>query len=282
VTLLGTIGDFSAVTKDQIVDEVFIALPIKSYYEEIQCIVKKAEEHGVIVRYPSDLFDAKVGRSRVEVLGHLPMLTITSGPREGWEYLAKQTIDKLLALLFLTLTFPAILLAATAIKLTSTGPILFVQRRVGKNKRIFRLYKFRTMVVSAEESREGLEAFNEMDGPVFKVRDDPRITKVGRWLRKWSIDELPQFFNVLTGDMSLVGPRPLPVRDFEGFGDDWRRRRFSVRPGITCSWQVNGRNGLSFEEWMKLDMEYIDNWKLSRDLVLLAQTIPAVLRGGGM
>ena len=167
------------------------------------------------------------------------------------------------------------------IKLTSPGPVLFVQERVGLGKRSFRLYKFRTMMQGAEKKLAELEHLNEMSGPVFKIKNDPRITKIGHFLRKTSIDELPQLINVLKGDMSLVGPRPLPVRDYNGFEQDWQRRRFSVRPGITCLWQVNGRSNVSFDKWMKLDMEYIDNWSLLLDFKILILTIPAVFRGSG-
>jgi lipopolysaccharide/colanic/teichoic acid biosynthesis glycosyltransferase len=176
---------------------------------------------------------------------------------------------------------PIFVLTAVLIKITSPGPVFFVQERVGLNKRRIGVYKFRTMVPGAEKKQAELESLNEAGGPVFKIKNDPRITPFGKILRKTSIDELPQLFNVLKGDMSLVGPRPLPVRDYEGFDKDWHRRRFSVRPGITCLWQINGRSDTSFEKWMELDMEYIDNWSLWLDLKILAGTIPAVLKGSG-
>jgi lipopolysaccharide/colanic/teichoic acid biosynthesis glycosyltransferase len=170
---------------------------------------------------------------------------------------------------------------AVFIKIDSPGPTFFIQERVGLNKRTFRLYKFRTMLRNAEKMQAKLENANEVSGPVFKIKDDPRITRIGKYLRKTSIDELPQLINVLKGDMSLVGPRPLPVRDYNGFDQDWQRRRFSIRPGITCLWQINGRSNVSFEKWMKLDMEYIDKWSLVLDFKILFKTIPAVLRGLG-
>jgi lipopolysaccharide/colanic/teichoic acid biosynthesis glycosyltransferase len=176
---------------------------------------------------------------------------------------------------------PLFLLAALIVRLTSPGPALFFQDRVGLNKRRFRLYKFRTMEADAEKRQREVEHLNEASGAVFKIRNDPRLTPVGKFLRKTSIDELPQLFNVLKGDMSLVGPRPLPVRDYQGFHQDWQRRRFSVRPGITCLWQVNGRSSTTFEKWMELDMQYIDHWSLGLDFKILAKTIPAVLRGSG-
>jgi lipopolysaccharide/colanic/teichoic acid biosynthesis glycosyltransferase len=167
------------------------------------------------------------------------------------------------------------------IKLTSPGPIFFLQDRVGYNKRTFRICKFRTMVPNAEKLMANLEKMNEASGPVFKIKDDPRITSVGKFLRRTSIDELPQLINVLKADMSLVGPRPLPIRDYQGFNEDWQRRRFSVKPGITCLWQVNGRSSITFDEWMRLDLQYMDEWSLWLDMKILARTIPAVLKGSG-
>src|SRR5262249_11463666 len=176
---------------------------------------------------------------------------------------------------------PALAAIALLVKLTSEGPILFQQERLGLNKRRFVMYKFRSMVPDAEKLMAGLQALNEARGPVFKIKNDPRITPIGRFLRRTSLDELPQLFNVLRGDMSLVGPRPLPVRDYEGFNEDWQRRRFSVRPGITCLWQVNGRSKITFEHWMKLDLQYVDEWSIWLDMKILVQTIPAVTKGSG-
>jgi lipopolysaccharide/colanic/teichoic acid biosynthesis glycosyltransferase len=171
------------------------------------------------------------------------------------------------------------------IKLTSPGgSVFFVQDRIGLRKRLIRVMKFRTMVPGAEQSITALERLNEASGPVFKIKNDPRCTFLGRFLRKTSIDELPQLFNVLKGDMSLVGPRPLPLRDYAGFSQDWHRRRFSVKPGITCLWQISGRASLSlpFEKWMQMDMDYIDHWSLWLDFKILAQTLPAVIHGKGV
>jgi lipopolysaccharide/colanic/teichoic acid biosynthesis glycosyltransferase len=185
------------------------------------------------------------------------------------------------ALLFLA---PVMILTAVLIKLGSPGPVFFIQKRVGLNKRVFSIFKFRTMVADAEKKLASLEHQNEVSGPVFKIKNDPRVTALGRFLRKTSIDELPQLFNVLKGDMSLVGPRPLQLRDYELFtegGPDWQRCRFSVRPGITCLWQVNGRSSLPFEQWMELDQQYVRKWSLWLDMQILAKTIPAVLKGSG-
>jgi len=193
----------------------------------------------------------------------------------------KRGIDFLISLMLIVILSPVFLVVVLLIKVTSPGPVFFVQERLGVNKRRFRLYKFRTMIPDAEKKQSELEYLNEVDGPVFKIKNDPRITSVGKILRKTSIDELPQLFNVVSGDMSMVGPRPLPVRDYEGFDQDWHRRRFSVRPGITCLWQVNGRNDVSFDKWMELDKKYIDQWSLWLDLKILLKTIPAVLKGLG-
>jgi lipopolysaccharide/colanic/teichoic acid biosynthesis glycosyltransferase len=173
------------------------------------------------------------------------------------------------------------LLVAALIRLTSKGPVFFRQTRIGYGKRPFEILKFRTMVVDAEKLMSQVEHLNETNGPTFKLKNDPRITPLGRFLRKSSLDEIPQLVNVFLGDMSLVGPRPLPVRDYEGFSKDWHRRRFSVKPGITCLWQVMGRSSISFDEWMALDMRYIDQWSVWLDIKILFQTIPAVFRGSG-
>jgi exopolysaccharide biosynthesis polyprenyl glycosylphosphotransferase len=281
VQLLGALKDFAAIIRSRVVDEVIVALPIKSQYEKIQRIIEIAEEQGIVVRCLWNPFNTKVSSSDLAVFAGFPVVEMTNGMHRYSRPLAKRGMDMVLGSLLLLLTLPVMLVAAIAVKLTSRGPILFVQDRVGHNKRIFRLYKFRTMVTNADEIQGELESQNEMDGPVFKIRKDPRITKVGRWLRRLSIDELPQLFNVIRGDMSLVGPRPLPIRDYNGFDNDWQRRRFSVRPGLTCLWQVNGRNSISFQDWMKLDLEYIDNWSLLGDMKILFKTVPAIINGEG-
>jgi exopolysaccharide biosynthesis polyprenyl glycosylphosphotransferase len=200
---------------------------------------------------------------------------------QGWGIIFKRLLDIVISSAALILLAPLFLVTSALIRLTSRGPALFVQKRLGLNKRIIGVYKFRTMVQDAEKKQAELEHLNEVSGPVFKIKNDPRITPIGRFLRKTSIDELPQLFNVLKGDMSLVGPRPLPIRDYQGFNKDWQRRRFSIRPGITCLWQINGRSSVQFERWMELDMEYIDRWSVWLDMKILIRTIPAVLRGSG-
>jgi exopolysaccharide biosynthesis polyprenyl glycosylphosphotransferase len=193
----------------------------------------------------------------------------------------KRVFDCLFSGLLLVLLAPVFLVVAVLVKCTSPGLVLFRQTRVGLNKRQFQIYKFRTMVDNAEQIQDELLPMNEMAGPVFKITNDPRVTPLGRILRKTSIDELPQLFNVLKGEMSLVGPRAMSLRDYQLFDQDWQRRRFSVKPGITCLWQVNGRSSIPFDEWMELDMQYIDKWSLWLDFKILARTVPAVLRGTG-
>ena len=281
ITLLGRLEDFSRIIRTTVIDEVVIALPVKSYYDKIQEIIDIAETQGIIVRFLSEFFSTKIAQTRTESFPGFSIVTLASGPQGDLKLLTKRAMDLAVSTAILLITLPMMIGIAIAIKLDDGGPVLFTQKRIGYNKRIFTMYKFRTMIENAETLQAALEQQNEMDGAAFKIRDDPRITPVGRWLRKTSLDELPQLFNVLLGDMSLVGPRPLPVRDYEEFHEDWHRRRFSVKPGITCTWQVSGRNDIPFERWMEMDMEYIDTWSLTGDLKILLKTIPAVLRGTG-
>jgi exopolysaccharide biosynthesis polyprenyl glycosylphosphotransferase len=267
--------------RDNVVDEVVIALPMGSAYRQAQRIIATCEEQGILVRFLSDLFPLKHARATVETFEDEPVVTIWSGTMEGWPLLLKRALDVLLSSSLLLLLSPLLLAIAVAVKATSRGPVFFTQQRIGLHKRRFPVHKFRTMVVDAETRLAEVAHLNEVSGPVFKIRRDPRLTPLGRFLRQTSFDELPQLWDVLAGHMSLVGPRPLPVRDYEGFAHDWHRRRFSVRPGMTCLWQVNGRSFLPFERWMELDMQYIDQWSLWLDLKILLQTIPAVLRGSG-
>ena len=208
-------------------------------------------------------------------------LTLYTGTIDGWPAVVKRAIDFVLSLAMILLLAPLFLVVALLIKTTSPGPVFFLQERLGLYKRRFRICKFRTMDPDAEAKQAALEHLNEVDGAAFKITNDPRITPIGRILRKTSIDELPQLFNVLKGDMSLVGPRPLPVRDYEGFDQDWHRRRFSVRPASPVCGRCGGRSNVSFDKWMELDMRYIDNWSLALDFKILVLTIPAVLRGSG-
>jgi exopolysaccharide biosynthesis polyprenyl glycosylphosphotransferase len=270
-----------AFLRSNVVDEVVIALPIRSLHDDASRIAALCEEQGIILRLPSNIFNLKHAQSDAEELGGHSSIMHYTGQIQGWSVVVKRAVDFCLALVALVAVSPVMILAAALIKLTSPGPVFFTQKRIGQNKRRFSIYKFRSMTVDAEARMKQIEHLNEQKGPVFKIKHDPRITPVGRFLRKTSIDELPQLFNVLRGDMSLVGPRPMSVRDYELFSEDWHRRRFSVRPGITCLWQVAGRNSIPFEQWMELDMQYIDKWSLWLDIKILAKTIPAVLRGSG-
>lgn len=266
-----------------VVDEVVIAVPLRSLHDHASGIAATCEQQGIILRVLSDLFNRT--RNPVTERFEDPMLiTHSSGVEEGWPTVIKRVLDFSLSLLLLVAIAPVLLVTAVLIRLTSPGPVFFAQKRIGLNKRSFTIYKFRTMVVDAEKRLQDIEHLNEATGPVFKIKNDPRLTPIGAFLRKTSIDELPQLFNVLSGDMSLVGPRPLQLRDYELFteaGEDWQRCRFSVRPGITCLWQVNGRSSLPFHKWMELDLQYVRNWSLWLDLQILAKTVPAVLRGSG-
>lgn len=273
--------EFPNFLREHVVDEVIVGLPMNSFYQQASVIVAHCEEQGIITRFLSNIFNPKLARCKSEQLEDDSVITLYTGAMEGWPIVAKRALDFSLSLVLLIILAPLFLVTAVLIKLASTGPVFFVQERVGLNKRRFRLYKFRTMIPEAEQKLAEVEHLNEVSGPVFKIKNDPRITPMGRFLRKTSIDELPQLINVLKGNMSLVGPRPLPARDYAGFDQDWVRRRFSVRPGITCLWQINGRSSVPFIRWMELDMEYIDQWSFSLDLKILAKTIPAVLRGSG-
>jgi exopolysaccharide biosynthesis polyprenyl glycosylphosphotransferase len=272
---------FPAYLRANVVDEVVVALPVKSLYGQAARIVAVCEEQGIIVRFISSIFDNRLGHMQVDEFADCPVVTVSTGAMYGVAAGVKRAVDVCASALALLLLAPLAGVIILAVRLTSPGPAHFVQERLGRNKHTFRLYKFRTMVDGAEARRADLEALNEADGPVFKMRHDPRVTPIGRWLRRTSLDELPQLFNVLRGDMSLVGPRPLPVKDYAGFNEDWHRRRFSVRPGMTCLWQVHGRSGTSFEQWMALDMEYIDSWSLTLDAQILASTVSAVIRQSG-
>ncbi|WP_263353196.1 sugar transferase [Acidicapsa acidisoli] len=264
-----------------VVDEVAIYLPFGSFYRHSSEVASLCQQHGITMRFNSDIFGLKTSRWRAEEFEGDQYITTYTGADELVPRTAKRAFDLILSALALMAFSPLLIVAAIAIKLTSPGPIFFLQERIGLNKRRFKIFKFRTMVPDAEKLMSTLERQNEVTGPVFKIKNDPRITPIGKFLRRSSIDELPQLLNVLIGDMSLVGPRPLPVRDYEGFNEDWQRRRFSVKPGITCLWQVNGRSSISFDQWMLLDLQYMDEWSLWLDFKILVKTVPAVFKGAG-
>ncbi|MDH3531261.1 MAG: sugar transferase [Acidobacteriota bacterium] len=281
IPLLGTFEDLGRVVEEETVDEVVIALPIKSQYNRIRSAIRDMEIRGVVVHLLSDFFPHNLARIQPQNFDGLPLLSLHSTPLFNWRTELKRITDLCISLLLLGTLAPLLAFVAILIKIDSKGPVLFKQKRFGLNKREFWLYKFRTMSVDAEDRLREIEHLNEKDGPIFKIKKDPRITRVGRLLRKSSIDELPQLINVLIGDMSLVGPRPLSLRDGSRLAESWHKRRFSIRPGMTCLWQISGRSDLTFEEWMKLDLEYIDSWSLQLDWKILVRTIPAVVSARG-
>ena len=281
VRLLGGFDDLNELLGSGQVDEVAVALPMKSFYSDVSRIVALCERRGVVVRLPGDLFDTRLARVESEQFEDLSVLTLFTGRGSALCFLVKRAADVVLSAAGLVLLAPLIALIALAIQLDSGGPVLFRQIRVGYNGRRFWMLKFRTMTPDAEARQPELEPLNEVRGAAFKIRNDPRLTRVGRWLRRTSLDELPQLIHVLKGEMSLVGPRPLPLRDVDRLNEDWQRRRFSVRPGLTCLWQTGGRHLLGFDEWMRLDLDYIDNWSLLLDLKILLRTLPAMWTGAG-
>ena len=279
---LGDLGDLEVLLMRRPVDEVFIALPAKSHYQEIQNAIDVCERGGVRARYLTDVFRHRRKGHGPQVGSPDSLALVPNGPApDDPGLLVKRGIDIIGAAAGLVFSLPVIALAALALRLSGAGPVFFAQERYGLNKRRFKMYKLRTMVVGAEACQESLEDMNEASGPVFKIRNDPRITRLGRVLRRFSIDELPQFLNVLRGDMSLVGPRPLPLRDVSRFTEPQLMRRFSMPPGLTCLWQIGGRSEVTFNEWIRLDLEYIDNWSVSLDLWIILRTIPTVIRGVG-
>lgn len=280
---LGTLKDFDEVVDRETIDEVVISLPIRSCYEQISRIIDACETQGILAHLLlAETFPLKIARARATDFDDLPVLTLTTGTSSLWSLSLKRAFDIVAASALVIVLSPVLALTAILIKVLSRrGPVIFVQDRVGRNRRRFKMFKFRTMVPEAETLQQQLEVLNEADGPVFKIKHDPRVTPIGKFLRQTSLDELPQLFNVIKGDMSLVGPRPLPLRDVMRFEESWLKRRFSVKPGITCLWQISGRSNTDFKEWIKLDLEYIDRWSLGLDVKILLQTIPAVLRGTG-
>ncbi len=277
---LGTDDDLRDVLHRYPVDEVLVALPVDAI-SKVRYVLAICEEEGVQARVLGDLFGTNGARVQVDHVGGLPVLTFSTVPTQEWQLLAKRLLDIVISALLLVLLSPLFLVIALAIKLTSPGPVFYEWRVMGLNKQPFTSWKFRTMVPNADRLKEQLLAYNEMKGPVFKMKDDPRVTPIGRILRKFSLDELPQLYSVLKGDMSLVGPRPPLVTEVYRF-ENWQRRKLSIRPGLTCLWQVNGRSEITdFDEWARLDLEYIDHWSLALDFKILLKTIPVVLLGRG-
>jgi exopolysaccharide biosynthesis polyprenyl glycosylphosphotransferase len=253
-----------------------------SNMQQLQQAIGACEVEGVEAWLVADFIKTAIAKPTFDAMGSLPMLVFRTTPSVSWSLLVKAFVDRLGAAFLLVVTSPLFLVAYVGVKLTSPGPVIFSQQRGGKHGKPFTMYKFRSMSTDAEMRRLELECRNEMSGPVFKVQNDPRVTPFGHWIRRTSIDELPQLINVLLGDMSLVGPRPLPLYEVANFENDAQRRRLSVKPGLTCLWQISGRNNVQkFDQWVKLDLEYIDNWSVWLDIKILFKTIPAVLFGFG-
>lgn len=277
---LGDIVDLERLLMRLPVDEVLIALPIKSHFNEIEDIISACGRVGIEVQYSLDLFTSAATKHHNvgAVDGSRVVLEMV---HRDQRLLLKNLFDRVLASLGLLLLSPVLLAIALAVKLTSPGPVFFVQQRYGLGKRKFGMIKFRSMVPDAEARQAALEHLNEIDGPTFKIKNDPRVTRIGNFLRKTSLDELPQLLNVVKGEMSLVGPRPLPERDVSRFSEAWLMRRFSVKPGITGLWQVSGRSLSDFDNLIKLDLRYIDRWSLLLDIKILLRTFSAVVRRHG-
>lgn len=277
--VLGRLQDIPFILHRKVIDRVIFVVP-RLWLNRIDEAILACEREGIPSSISMDLYDLRIAKVRQTDFSGFPLLEFETLTAKEWQLFVKRALDVILSFTLLSLLSPLILLLAIAIKLTSRGPIFFKQQRCGINGRTFTLYKLRSMYVGAEMKRRELEKRNEMDGPVFKIKRDPRITPLGRILRKFSLDELPQFFNVLKGDMSFVGPRP-PLAIEVDLYKLWQRRRLSLKPGITCIWQVSGRNKIGFEKWMEMDLEYIDNWSLWLDFKIMVKTVFVVMFGYG-
>lgn len=277
--VLGRIQDIPFILHRKVVDRVIFVVP-RLWLHRLDDVILACEREGISTSISMDLYDLRIAKIKQTNFEEFPLLEFETFHASEWQLFIKRLMDIFISLTMLIVLSPLFLITAVAIKLESKGPVLFKQIRSGLNGRKFTLYKFRSMIVGAEMKKKMLEKMNEMDGPVFKMKRDPRITRVGRIIRKFSIDELPQLFNVLKGDMSIVGPRPpLPV-EVEMY-ELWQRRRLSLKPGLTCIWQVSGRNNINFERWMEMDLEYIDNWSLWLDIKILFKTVFVVIFGYG-
>ena len=277
--ILGTLEDIPDIVEHYPIDEVIFALG-RQQLDRLENILLGLEEQGIRARLALNLFPHAKARVEVGTLDEIPVLTYSTTPSSELALLGKRVMDIGISLVLLAVAWPVMLIIATALKVFGGGSVLYRQTRCGLHGRRFTLYKFRTMVKNADRQQEELAHLNEMTGPVFKLRRDPRVTRIGRLLRRLSLDELPQLWNVFRGDMSLVGPRP-PVPQEVSAYERWQRRRLSMRPGLTCLWQIHGRNKIDFDRWIELDLEYIDNWSPLLDLKILAKTIPVVLTGRG-
>jgi exopolysaccharide biosynthesis polyprenyl glycosylphosphotransferase len=276
---LGSLDNLAPLVQDEAIDEVIITLPWQ-YHRKIMAIIAQCQRENVRARIVPDLFQMTLGQMSISAMAGIPLIGIKQVSIRGFRRVVKRGIDVASSLVFLILAMPLMGLSALAIKLDSPGPVLFRQERVGKGGRHFTLYKFRSMTVDAEAQKELLQDLNEADGPLFKIKDDPRVTRAGRWLRRLSLDEFPQFYNVLRGDMSLIGPRP-PVPEEVAQYQPWHMRRLEIAPGITGLWQVSGRSDLPFDEMVLLDIYYAEQWTPALDMKIFLRTIPRVILGYG-
>ncbi len=276
---LGPVDALPAVLRDHEIDEVIVALPWQSI-GKIMDTMAQCERLGVRARIVPDLFQLRLNRVDIDDISGIPLIGVRDASIRGWNRAIKRLTDIVLSAVGLVIAAPLMAVVAILIKWDSPGPVLFPQVRVGRDGRLFTLYKFRSMIVGADEAKDRLWDLNEATGPLFKIRDDPRLTRVGRWLRRLSIDELPQLWNVLKGDMSLVGPRPPVPAEVEQY-QPWHRKRLLVSPGVTGLWQVSGRSELTFDEMVMLDLFYAENWSLWLDFKIILHTIPTVIMGTG-
>ena len=281
IKVIGTGGEVAEIMHSQPIDEVLVSVSYE-HIGEVWNILNICKLEGVQVRVLSDYFRNITDHIQAEMIDGMPIISVDNVPyRSDWMMFIKRTIDLVGSAILLITLFPILLIVAIAVKFTTPGPIFYEWNVVGLHKKPFTGWKFRTMYTRADQEKHKLSAQNEMSGPVFKMRNDPRITPVGRFLRKYSLDELPQIWSVFKGDMGFVGPRPAGPHELINY-KKWQRRRLSIKPGITCLWQVNGRNDISsFDDWAELDLEYIDNWSLWLDIKIMAKTIPTVLAGKG-
>lgn len=282
IPVLGRYNDLFSCLENHVVDDV-VFLGTTDTLETLAPLMRGCEEIGVRSRLPLLFMTNRIARASLDTFDNVPVVSFNPVREFGAALFIKYTLDRVAALILLIVLSPLFLVVVLAIKFTSSSwkhPAFYGQTRCGLHGRQFTLWKFRSMIPDAEQRKGDLESRNEMTGPVFKIKDDPRITAVGKWLRRTSLDELPQLWNVLRGEMSLVGPRPPLPEEVQRY-DRWQRRRLSMKPGMTCIWQVSGRNRLTFEEWMAMDLEYIDNWSLQLDIRILARTIYVVITGYG-
>ena len=273
------LSEVNEILHNHVVDEVVVAVD-KQDLDRLEPVLRDCELEGVKTRLHLSFLPAPTSRVTLEHIEHVPLLTLSTTPQDEMQLFFKRALDMMLAAFSIVLLSPLFLLIAVLVKLTSRGGVLYRQTRCGLGGRRFTLYKFRSMVVGAEDMRADIAHLNEVDGPVFKIAEDPRCTPIGRWLRRASLDELPQLWNVMRGDMSFVGPRPPVPEEVEKY-EAWQRRRLRMRPGLTCLWALEGRSELNFERWMQLDLSYIDDWSLWLDAKIFVKTIPHVLFGRG-